>query len=102
MLIGCGQRGYASLRVEPTINDPQGFKVFRAKEGKPDGEGAWRPPRKRVANLHRRSRVSQQSNERYLEALASLDTHESTRKLMCRAVEWKGQRVRGIRPWSAD
>ena len=94
------------LRVETTINDPQGFKVYRPKEGEPDGACEWRPMRKGVADLHRRAQVSQQSNERYLEALASLDTAEPTRELvgpMCRAVEWKGQKVRGIRPWtSAD
>ena len=93
------------LRVETTINDPKGFKVFRPKEGEPEGPRDWRPMRKGIADLHRRAQVSQQSNERYLDALASLDTHESTRKLvapMCRAVVWKGHRVRGIRPWSSE
>ena len=93
------------LRVETTINDPKGFKVYRPKEGEPDGPREWRPMRKGIADLHRRAQVSQQSNERYLEALASLDTHEPTKKLvapMCRAVVWKGQRVRGIRPWSSE
>ena len=61
--------------------------------------------RKGVADLHRRAEVSQQSNDRYLEALASLDTDEPTRKLvgpMCRSIVWKGQRVRGIRPWTSE
>ena len=93
------------LRVETTINDPKGFKVFRPKEGEPDGPCQWRPLRKGIADLHRRAQVSQRSNERYLDALASLNTHEPTRKLvepMCRAVVWKGQRVRGIRPWCSE
>ena len=93
------------LRVETTINDAQGFKVYRPKEGEPDGGCEWRPMRKGIADLHRRAQVSQQSNERYLEALASLDTDEPTRKLvgpMCRSIVWKGQRVRGIRPWTSE
>jgi len=93
------------LRVETTINDPKGFKVFRPKEGEPDGRCDWRPLRKGIADLYRRAQVSQQSNERYLDALASLNTDEATSKLvapMCRAVVWKGQRVRGIRPWFSE
>ena len=34
------------LRAETTINDPQDFKVFRPKEGEPDGPSEWRPLRR--------------------------------------------------------
>jgi hypothetical protein len=38
------------LRVETTINDPYGLKVFRPREGDAGGELAWRPMRKGVAS----------------------------------------------------
>lgn len=62
------------LRVETTINDPSKFKVYRTSEGDTGGTKAWRPMRKGVADLHRRTRLSQAANERYLEALADADT----------------------------
>jgi hypothetical protein len=62
------------LRVETTINRPQDFKVFRPAEGAEDGPHSWRPMRQGVADLHRRAKVSQASNDRYLTALAAIDT----------------------------
>jgi hypothetical protein len=61
------------LRVETTINDPGDFKVFRTKEGDPEGEQQWLPMRQGVADLHRRAEVSQSANERYLEGLAAVN-----------------------------
>jgi hypothetical protein len=61
--------------------------------------------RKGVADLHRRAQVSQAANERYFASLAAV---EETRALgaltekLCRAVEWKGQRVRALNPLSAQ
>jgi hypothetical protein len=57
------------LRIETTINQPKQFRVFRAKQGDPQGEKAWRPLRKSVADLKRRAEVSGQVNHRYAEAL---------------------------------
>ncbi|OHE89373.1 MAG: hypothetical protein A3G75_11940 [Verrucomicrobia bacterium RIFCSPLOWO2_12_FULL_64_8] len=93
------------LRAETTLNDPKGFKAYRRKEGEPHGELAWRTMRKGVADLHRRANVSQDSNERYLDALTVADTSTSLGDLLlplCRPLRWKGQRVRGLRPWSPD
>jgi len=93
------------LRVETTVNDPTEFKVFRAKEGDEGGEREWRPMRKGIADLHRRSEISQKSNERYLEALAAVDSTTSLGELLstvARPTTWNGARVRGLRPWAPD
>jgi hypothetical protein len=93
------------LRVETTINDPKDFRVFRAVEGNPTGEKAWRPLARGIANLGRLATVSQSSNDRYLDALAALDTDAPVAALVdrvCCALDWKGQRVRALRPWSED
>jgi hypothetical protein len=93
------------LRVETTINDPKDFKVFRPVEGNPTGEKAWRPLARGIANLGRVAAVSQSSNDRYLDALAALDADVPVATLVdrvCHAIDWKGQRVRALRPWSED
>ena len=93
------------LRPETTINDPRDFKVFRPKDGAPEGQKSWQRMRKGVADLHRRAEVSQAANERYLDALASLDTSTPVGELardICRPKHWKGQPVRALRPWSED
>ena len=70
------------LRVETTIGNPKDFRVLRPRREDEDGarhtpaEGAklvWRNMRKSVADLHRRTTLSQRSNERYLDALAVID-----------------------------
>jgi len=91
------------LRTETTIHDADGIKVYRPKEGAPEGKKEWRPLRRGVADLHRRAEVSQASNERYLNALAVTDTSTALGELLQgleRAVTWKSRRVRGIRAWS--
>jgi hypothetical protein len=93
------------LRVETTLHDVKDFRVFRRKENDPMGEQAWRGLRKGVADLHRRARVSQASNERYLDALAAVDSSQPLGELVCgicKPVLWKGRRMRGLRPWSAE
>jgi hypothetical protein len=60
------------LRPECTVYQPNAFKVYRAKEGDPDGPKAWRPLRLGVADLHRRAEVCGAANGRYLEALAAV------------------------------
>ncbi|HUE71874.1 MAG TPA: hypothetical protein VMP01_13395 [Pirellulaceae bacterium] len=60
------------LRVETTLNDARGLKVYRRRQGDPQGKPQWRKLRKSVADLSRRCRLSQAANERYLEALATV------------------------------
>ncbi len=93
------------LRVETTINEPRDFRVYRPKEGDPDGPCDWRKMRKGIADLHRRAEVSDASNNRYLDALGSLDTDAPLQKLLapvCRRKKWKGHIARALRPWSDD
>lgn len=93
------------LRVETTINDPRDFKIFRPKEHEPRGERKWRPLRHGIADLHRRANISQSCNERYLDALASLETSTPLGKLLEKIAQptvWKNRRVRAIRPSSKE
>jgi hypothetical protein len=64
------------LRVESLIREPGDFKVYRAKEGDPEGPKDWRPLRKGIADMHRRAQVSQAANDRYLNALTAV--HDTT------------------------
>jgi hypothetical protein len=93
------------LRVETTINDARDLRVFRARENDPQGPLAWRPLPKGVADLHRRAEVSQKANERYLEALAAVQSPQTLREAAgpgCQRTTWKGRPARGLRPWRAD
>lgn len=63
----------ATLRLETTINDPTGYRVWRSKEGAAeDAAKSWQQLRKGVADLGRRADVSQASNQRLAESLASV------------------------------
>lgn len=91
-----------NLRVETTMNLPKDFKVYRPREGDEDGEPAWRPLRQGVADLHRRTRVSQAANNRYLNALAAVDNTTALAEIVddvCKPTTWRGKRVRALQPW---
>lgn len=92
------------FRVETTVNQAGEFKVYRRKEGDRTGPKAWREMRRGVADLPRRARVSQQCNERYLGALASVEAFQRLGELterLERPTQWKGQRVRALHPFGA-
>jgi len=61
------------LRAEATLNTVTDFRVYRPKEGAPEGGLAWRALRRGIADLHRRGEVSRKATERYLDALSSVD-----------------------------
>jgi hypothetical protein len=91
------------LRVETTVNDAADFKSFRTPEGKPDAPKSWHPMRKGIADLHRRAEVSHAANERYLEALASVDDTQTLGELtarLCRPVVRNGRRARPLNPYA--
>jgi hypothetical protein len=91
------------LRVETTINDTRQFKVFRTPAGKRGAKPSWQKMRKGVADLHRRARVSQAANGRYLDAMADVEDKTPLRRLvepLCRAVNFKGRPVRALNPLS--
>ena len=93
------------LRVETTINDPKDFKVYRPKPTDPSQTPDWLPLRKTVADLPRRAEVSQNANQRYLDALAAVEDTTPLKELtnpVCRPTRWKKQRVRALNPLAPD
>jgi hypothetical protein len=93
------------LRVETVINDPRDMKVYRTKESEPDGQKSWQRLRKGVADIHRRAEISQAANERYVEALATVDDSRSLTELaeaVCQPVTWQGKRSRALNPLAAE
>ena len=98
------ERLYPAL-VRHAINDPRDMKVYRPKANGEPGERSWLRLRKGVADLHRRAEVSQQSNERYLDALAAVNHDQLLGEVVeeiCQPAEWKGRRVRALQPFSPD
>lgn len=90
------------LRVETTINNPRQMKVFRQREHDPqDAPLSWQKLRKGVADLHRRCELSQKSNERYLAALAPVDSPttlaQATEKV-CERTTFHGRPARALNP----
>ena len=93
------------LRVETTIHEARGLKVYRPVADDPGGPSRWQPLRKGIADLHRRCELSQAANERYLEALGAVETPTPLEKLsatMCRPVFKDGRRYRGLNPLSEE
>jgi len=96
-------KGGRILRIETTINNPHDIPVYRPKEGGDPKHLAHRPMRKGIADLERRTQVSQRANERYLEALTPFDTTTPLAQLLApvtKQVTKKGTRYRGLRPWT--
>jgi hypothetical protein len=93
------------LRVETVINQTRDMKVYRAKEGDEEGEKSWQRLRKGVADIHRRAAISQAANERYVEALATVEDDRPLAELaeaVCQPVLWQGKRARALNPLSAE
>jgi len=89
------------LRLEATIIHPEEFKVYRPKEGDPEGPKTWRKLRRGVADLHRRAQVSQAANDRYLLALASTVGSNSLLQEaagVCQSVLYHTRRYRALNP----
>ncbi len=93
------------LRAEATVHHGADFRVYRPKEGDPEGEMAWRPMRRGIADLHRRAEVSRKAAERYLDAFARVDEDTTLEELIRRLGQpkpWPGRRVRALRPFADD
>jgi hypothetical protein len=58
------------LRIETTINNPKPFRSFRTASNDPDGQPAWKPMRKSIADSYRRAEIGKAVNDRYATALA--------------------------------
>lgn len=94
------------LRVgEATLNHPRDLKALRPKQGGPEDDLQWRPLRKGIADVYRRTEISQAINNRLADALARVDDSRTVEELtaaMQQPIQWKGRRVRALQPWGAD
>ena len=93
------------LRAETTVHNGEDFRVYRPKEGDPEGELGWRRMRRGIADLHRRAEVSRKAGERYLDAFASVEEDTTLEELIRRLGQpkgWRGRRVRALRPFADD
>ena len=98
-------KGGSILRIETTINHTRDFKVFRHPEDDHRRPASWQKMRKGVSDLHRRCQVSQQCNERYADALATVEVQEKLQELAdpaCNRVTKGGKRYRGLNPWRME
>ena len=93
------------LRAETTIHNGSDFRVYRPKEGDPDGPLDWRPMRRGIADMHRRADISKKAAERYLDAFAAVNEDTTLEELVTRLQKpttWRERRVRGLRPFADD
>jgi hypothetical protein len=93
------------LRTETTINQTREFKVFRHPDDDVNRPASWQKMRKGVSDLHRRSEVSQSSNERYLDHLASANIAETLKETVgdiCKRIHKDGKSHRAINPWNEE
>jgi len=91
------------LRLEATTNKPGEFKSRRRAEGDPDSEAKMRPLRKGLADMKARVRVSDKANDRYLDALATVDSDRTVQDVIAKVLdhaEIGGRQVRALKPWS--
>jgi hypothetical protein len=93
------------FRVETMTSNVDVFRIYRPAEGGPEDQLAWRRMRLGVADLHRRTQISQRANERYLDAFATVDDTTRFAELI-RPLEqpclYGNRRVRALRPFQAD
>lgn len=93
------------LRAELTMQRPEEFQVYRRPEDDPKRPLRWMPMRRGIADLHRRAEVSQQVNNRYLNALASTDDSTRLKELLGpleRPVITTGKRSRALHPFDDE
>ena len=93
------------LRLETTINNTRDFKVYRHPDDDKTRPKSWQKLRKGVADLHRRTQVSDKCNSRYADAIASAQVTETLQEVVgntCNAIRKNGKRFRALNPWNID
>jgi hypothetical protein len=93
------------LRAETTVHNGSDFRVYRPKEGDPDGKKSWRRMRRGIADLNRRAEISRKSAERYLNAYANVDDETTLEELIHKLGQpayLHDRRARALRPFADD
>ena len=93
------------LRAEATVHNADDFRVYRRKEGDRKGPRAWRRLRRGISDLYRRAQLSHKATARYLDAFAAVDDSTTLDQLLQRLEQprqWRGRRVRALRPLADD
>jgi hypothetical protein len=90
------------LRVETTINHPRHFKAFRPANDDTSKPATWQRMRKGINDLHRRCQISQNSNERYLDAISAAQVKQTLLDVardVCNRTTRNARPVRALNPW---
>jgi hypothetical protein len=93
------------LRIETTINNTRDFKVYRHPDDNQNKPASWQKMRKGVSDLHRRCQVSDQCNNRYVDALAAAKVQEKLKEVAaaaCNKINKGGKIYRGLNPWQNE
>ena len=93
------------LRLEDLLINVRDFKVFRMREGDTDGPMEYLRLRKGVADIHRRAELGAKINERYAEALATVEDPTPLGELvrdLGKPTTWKGRSVRALNPLAPE
>jgi hypothetical protein len=93
------------LRVETTINQTRDFKVYRHPDDDQSRPASWQKMRKGVSDLHRRAKVSQSANERYLDHIAAANVARSLKETVgdiCCRKRKDGKPYRAMNPWDSE
>ena len=93
------------LRFETTINNTRDFKVYRHPNDDKTRPKSWQKLRKGVADLYRRSQVSDKCNTRYADAIASAQVNQTLKEVAsscCNVVRKNKKRFRALNPWNIE
>jgi hypothetical protein len=93
------------LRLETTVNHPEEFYILRPKEGGPAEEKTKRYLRKGVVDLAARAQISQECNDRYMTALASVDNDRRLNEMLVKVTlpaVLNQKRIRALRPFDPE
>jgi hypothetical protein len=93
------------LRIETQLRNLRDFKVYRAKEGDPEGPKEYLRMRQGVADVYGRAEVSQKINGRYADSLATVEDKTPLAELtkdLGKRTTWKGRSVRPLNPLAEE
>jgi hypothetical protein len=93
------------LRLETLLRNLRDFKIYRTKEGEPDGQKEYLRMRQGVADIRGRAEASQEINARYADSLATVEDKTSLAELtkdLGKRTAWKGRTVRAINPLAEE